>query len=138
MILTRGMSGGRLATGALLLFFATYGAGYLLFSGDQAWVFQRLVGSVAIALLVVVTFGRRVSHWTSRGIRSLDDWILRRSARAAVLLAVLIATYFVSWCGISFLRHYYFHSSYDLAIMDQIVWNTAQVVDKEKVGFSAK
>ncbi|MGE5305031.1 MAG: DUF2079 domain-containing protein, partial [Alphaproteobacteria bacterium] len=29
-------------------------------------------------------------------------------------------------CGVTFLRHYYFHSSYDLAIMDQVVWNTAQ------------
>jgi uncharacterized membrane protein len=38
----------------------------------------------------------------------------------------LIITYFVSWCGVSFLRHFYFHSAYDLAIMDQVVWNTAQ------------
>jgi len=30
------------------------------------------------------------------------------------------------WCGVSFLRHYYFHSSYDLAIMNQVVWNSSQ------------
>jgi uncharacterized membrane protein len=30
------------------------------------------------------------------------------------------------WCGVSFLRHYYFHSSYDLAIMNQVIWNSSQ------------
>ena len=50
----------------------------------------------------------------------------RGQLRAGIVLAALILTYFVSWCGISFLRHYYFYSSYDLATQDQVVWNTAQ------------
>jgi uncharacterized membrane protein len=59
-------------------------------------------------------------------LKRLDGWILQNRLRASYLLAALIATYFILWCGVSFLRHYYFHSSYDLAIMDQVVWNTAQ------------
>jgi uncharacterized membrane protein len=122
------MSNGRLAaaTGAVLCFFATYGAGYLSFSGDQLWIFQRLMGFVALGLFLIFAIGMSVGDWTSRALEKLDGWILERPVRAGVLLSVLILTYFVSWCGVSFLRHYYFHSSYDLGIMDQVVWNTSQ------------
>ena len=119
--------GGITAAIAVTLFFcAGYGARYLSLNGDQVWVFQRLVGFVLVVLLVVFTFGRSVGDWASRSLNTLDKWILGHSTRAAVLLAVLMGAYFVSWCGVSFLRHYYFHSSYDLGIMDQVVWNTAQ------------
>jgi uncharacterized membrane protein len=59
-------------------------------------------------------------------LRRMDGWILQRPARAGLLLAVFILTYFVLWSSVSFLRHYYFHSRYDLATQDQVVWNSAQ------------
>src|SRR5215813_652424 len=122
------MSNRRLATaaGVVLFWFATYGAGYLSFSGDQLWIFQRLMGFIALGLFLVFAVGVTVGDWTSRALEELDGWILERRVTAGILLSVLILTYFVSWCGVSFLRHYYFHSSYDLGIMDQVVWNTAQ------------
>jgi uncharacterized membrane protein len=127
MILIRGIASGRLAaaTGIILLFFAIYGAGSLLFGGDQLWIFRRLMGFIAIGLFLVFAVGAILGEWASRALEKMDGWLLKKSPRAGVLLGVLILTYFVSWCGVSFLRHYYFHSSYDLGIMDQVVWNTA-------------
>ena len=60
------MSNGRLATatGAVLCFFATYGAGYLSFSGDQLWIFQRLMGFVALGLFLIFAVGISVGDWT--------------------------------------------------------------------------
>ena len=59
-------------------------------------------------------------------LKRLDGWILQSPARAGFLLAIFILTYFVLWCGVSFVRHYYFHSKFDLATQDQVVWNSAQ------------
>jgi uncharacterized membrane protein len=55
-----------------------------------------------------------------------DRWLLQRPKRIAVLLSIFVLAYFGLWCTESFLRHYFFHSSYDLAVMDQVVWNTSQ------------
>ena len=56
----------------------------------------------------------------------IDAWIVERPARAPALLIVLMLGYCGLWGGVSFLRHHYFHSSYDLAIMNQVVWNSSQ------------
>ena len=69
---------------------------------------------------------RSVGICASQSLTKVDRWILGSPARAPVILAILIATYFVGWSAVSFLRHYHFHSGYDLAIMDQVVWNTSQ------------
>jgi uncharacterized membrane protein len=59
-------------------------------------------------------------------LRRFDGWIPQRPRRATALLSFLVLGYFSLWCTVSFLRHHYFHSSYDLAVMDQVIWNTAQ------------
>jgi uncharacterized membrane protein len=46
--------------------------------------------------------------------------------RATLLIGVLIFSYAAFWSGITSLRHYYFHSGYDLAVHDQVVWNSSQ------------
>jgi uncharacterized membrane protein len=58
-------------------------------------------------------------------LRRFDRWI-QHGSRATTLLSILVLGYFSLWCSVSFMRHYFFHSSYDLAIMDQVVWNTSQ------------
>jgi uncharacterized membrane protein len=124
----RHASSGRLvpAIGAVLLFATTYGTGYLSLGSDQLWIFERVMGLMGLGLFLVFASGIAVGDRVSGALTKLDDWILAKPTRAGTLLAVMIFTYVVSWCGLSFLRHYYFHSSYDLGIMDQVVWNTAQ------------
>jgi uncharacterized membrane protein len=128
MILAWGPSRGRVAaaTGVALLFCPMYSAGYLSLHGDQLWVFQRIMGVIGLGLLVIFTIGKSLSFRALRALNGLDGWIQQRPSRASVLLVVFILTYVVLWCGVSFLRHYYFHSSYDLSILNQVVWNTAQ------------
>jgi len=128
MILTVATFTGRIAAaaGVGLLFCATYGAGYLSLHGDQLWIFQRVMGFTAVGVLLLFTLGRSGSIWAFRTLKSLDRWILEYPARASIVLAIFVLGYFALWCGVSFLRHYYFHSSYDLGILNQVVWNTAQ------------
>jgi uncharacterized membrane protein len=59
-------------------------------------------------------------------VKRLESWIEQRPQRALTVLWTMVLGYFTFWCAVSFVRHYYFHSSYDLAIMDQVVWNTSQ------------
>jgi len=116
----------RLAATMLLVLCVIYAAGRLSLTGDQLWIFQRLMAVTAASVLVVFAARGRVKSRTLEAVERLDTWILERPARASILLAVLVLGYFGAWCVVSFLRHYYFHSSYDLAIMNQVVWNTSQ------------
>ena len=77
-------------------------------------------------LLRISSIGGRVRLHSLETLHRIDAWIVERPARAPALLAVLMLGYCGLWCGVSFLRHYYFHSSYDLAIMNQVVWNSSQ------------
>jgi len=113
------------ALGFVVLLCAGY-AVYHRLPTDQLWIFQRLIGFVALGLLVIAFFGSVINDAGCRALNRLDGWIDARPSRAGFLLAFLITAYFVAWCSVSFLRHHYFHSSYDLAIMDQVVWNTSQ------------
>jgi uncharacterized membrane protein len=127
MILTRTTFGGRIAvTGVALFVCAVYAAGYLSLHGDELWIFQRVMGFTVAGMLLVFAVGKNVSLRVYGVLKSFDAWILVRPARASIVLTVFIFGYFALWCAVSFLRHYYFHSSYDLGIMDQVVWNTAQ------------
>jgi len=128
MIFTPRIANGRTvwATAAAVLFCAISGAGSRFLDVDQVWIFQRMMFLVMSGLVVVFSFGRQLSLPASKGLDRLNGWLLENPARSSVLLGVFVSGYFLLWCVISFLRHYYFHSSYDLAIMDQVVWNTAQ------------
>jgi uncharacterized membrane protein len=77
-------------------------------------------------LLRISSAGGRVALHAREALDRIDAWILERPGRAPALLTVLVLGYCSLWCGVSFLRHYYFHSSYDLAIMNQVVWNSSQ------------
>lgn len=93
----------------------------------QVWIFQWIMNLSATGLILVVVFGEQINQWAGKTIERLDEWLLRSSARAHLLLGFLILLYTALWCGLTFLRHYYFHSdAYDLAIQDQVVWTTSQ------------
>jgi uncharacterized membrane protein len=79
-----------------------------------------------VGLLLVAAAGGSVSHLALDKLGRLEVWIVARPARIRFLLAGLILGYCVLWCAVTFLRHYYFHSSYDLGIMNQVAWNTSQ------------
>ena len=113
-------------TVAALVFCGAYGLGSWSFNGQQLWYFQSTMHWVALGLLVVFTVGKSISVWAFRALRGLDRWILQNPGRAGLLLVIFMLTYFAFWSGVSFLRHYSFRSSYDLAIMDQVAWNTTQ------------
>ena len=116
----------RPAVGAGLLLLAIYAAGHVWLTGDQLWIFQRLIAFTAAGALVLSFVGSRRRSRMLERVERLDAWLQASPARASGLLAVLVLGYFGAWCTVSFLRHHYFHSSYDLAIMNQVVWNTSQ------------
>lgn len=105
---------------------AAYGAGHWWLSGGQLGTFQSIMHWLALASLVVLAAGERLGRWTHQMLEMANGWLLRNPGRAALLLVAFMLAYFTFWSGVSFLRHYSFRSSYDLAIMDQVVWNTAQ------------
>lgn len=101
--------------------------GYPSVKRHQVWIFQRVMHWVGFGSVVIFAFGEQINHWGAKTIEGLDAWILRGSRRANFLLVSLILSYTLLWCGVTFLRHYYFHSqAFDLGIQDQVVWNTSQ------------
>jgi len=111
----------------VLVFAAANGAGRLSPDLHPLWVFQRIVRLIGLGLVVASTVGEYIDRWAVETLERLDRWILRDGRRARLLLIVLILMYAVLWAGVTFLRHYYFHSKgFDLGIQDQVVWNTAQ------------
>jgi uncharacterized membrane protein len=111
--------------GILVIAAANFGDNLLL-NRYQVWIFQRMMQWVGLGLVVVFTVGERLSDWALEAIEKLDVWILRVRNRTGSLLTAIVFAYIVFWCGASFIRHYYFNSSYDLAVFDQIIWNTSQ------------
>jgi uncharacterized membrane protein len=93
--------------------------------GHQLRTFQRLSLVSGLGLLVVAAAGERIRSRLVQPLVRFEAWLAVRPSRAALVLAALVLAYVVLWCGVSFLRHYYFHSSYDLAIMDQVAWNSS-------------
>lgn len=119
----------RIAGGMLgiLVLAAASGAGYLSLESHQLWILQRIVRLIGLGLVAVFTVGKYIDRWAIEKLKRLDGWLLRDGRRIGLLLIVLILTYTAIWDGVTFLRHYYFHSNaYDLGIQDQVVWNTAQ------------
>jgi uncharacterized membrane protein len=114
------------AVGAGLLLLAVYIAGHVWLTGDHLWIFQRLIAVTAAGALVISVVGSRLRSRMLEQVERLDVWLQASPARASGLLAILVLGYFGAWCTVTFLRHHYFHSSYDLAIMNQVVWNTSQ------------
>lgn len=110
-----------------LVFTAANGADYLSLEPHQLRILQRIVHLIGLGLVVIFTVGKYIDRWAVETLERLDKWILGGGRRASFLLIVLILAYTVMWDGITFLRHYYFHSrGFDLGIQDQVVWNTAQ------------
>src|SRR5262245_21715581 len=117
--------GVRIVVGVLVIAAANLG-GYLSLNRQQVWIFEHIMHWVGFGVVVVFALGERLSDWALKLIETLDRWILHRKGRAGLLLAVLVFTYMIFWCAASFIRHYYFNSTSDLAIFDQVIWNTAQ------------
>ena len=116
---------GRFAA-AFALLLAIYAAGYTSLEGHQLRTLQRLVAVTAVGLMAVAGFGGAIGRWALERFQRFDAWARGRPSRVPVLLAILVLAYTAFWCAVTFLRHYYFHSSYDLAIMDQVVWNSSE------------
>jgi uncharacterized membrane protein len=98
----------------------------LTLTGHQLQTLQRLAGVVLAGIVVTGLAGPSLGSLAVAKVRQLDSWLAERPSRAAVFLGMLVAAYFCLWCAVSFARHYLFHSSYDLGIMDQVVWNSSQ------------
>jgi len=100
--------------------------GFRQFDLTQLWKFQRIVHLVGLGLVVVSTVGSHIDRWAARILGTLEKWLARDRRRANLLLVVLILTYVSVYGGATFFRHRSFNSTgYDLAIQDQVVWNTA-------------
>lgn len=67
-----------------------------------------------------------IDRYTNTILVVVDRWLGKHSQRAGLLLGILIFSYGAFWSGITSLRHYHFHSGYDLAVQDQVVWNSSQ------------
>ncbi len=115
----------RYAAGTVLLA-ATVAAGQLTLSGHQLGTLQRLAVVVLTGLVAVFFAGPSLTSLAAAKVGWLDSWLTGRQYRAAVALGTLVAAYVGLWCAVSFARHYLFHSSYDLGIMDQVAWNSSQ------------
>ena len=116
---------GRYAAGVLLLG-AIVVAGQLTLSGHELRTLQRLAAVVLTGLVAMYFAGPSLGSLAAAKVRQLELWLSARPSRPAVVLGVLVAAYFCFWCAVSFSRHYLFHSSYDLGIMNQVAWNSSQ------------
>jgi len=104
---------------------ATLVAGQLSLIGHQLQTLQRLLAVVLAGLAVVYFAGPSLSSLAAAKVRQFDAWLSVRPSRATTVLATFVVGYFCLWCAVSFARHYLFHSSYDLGIMDQVAWNSS-------------
>ncbi len=116
---------GRYATGLVLLGLTVL-VGELTLAGHQLRMLQRLAVIVLTAIIALYLAAPSLSSLAVAKVRQLDSWLSVRPSRVAVVLGTFIAAYIGLWCAVSFARHYLFHSSYDLAIMDQVAWNSSQ------------
>jgi uncharacterized membrane protein len=110
---------------ACVLLVATLVAGQLSLIGHQLQALQRLLAVVLAGLAVMYFAGPSLSSLAVAKVRQFDAWLSVRPSRATTVLATFIVGYFCLWCAVSFARHYLFHSSYDLGIMDQVAWNSS-------------
>lgn len=102
-------------------------ARHLALNIDQVWIFQWIMHFLGIGTIIIFMFGGQIGHWATKRIERLDAWLSQSNGRATFWLGSLILSYTLLWCGLTFLRHYYFHSqAFDLAIQDQVVWNTSR------------
>ncbi|MFW6116241.1 MAG: DUF2079 domain-containing protein, partial [bacterium] len=94
---------------------------------SQLWKFQTILKVIGLGLVVVSVAGGLVDRLVKTALDGIDAWLLQDDRRCRVLLILLIAIYAITYGGVTFYRHYSFNSTgYDLAILDQVVWNTAQ------------
>jgi uncharacterized membrane protein len=99
---------------------------FLALSRDQIRIFRYILRIVGVGLIFVSTFGAYIERWGTQALQRMDEWLGRKALRPALLLLLLILAYAFLWSSVTFLRHYYFHTGYDLAIHDQVVWNTSK------------
>jgi uncharacterized membrane protein len=101
-------------------------AGQLTLGGHQLATLWRIAAVVLTGMAATSVAGPSLSALAVAKVRRFDSWLSARPTRAAMVLGSLVAAYVFLWCAVSFARHYLFHSSYDLAIMDQVAWNSSQ------------
>ena len=107
-------------------------------SGDLPLGFQRLgllqfsefraiLRISGLGLVVAFTIGDLIDRSVRKILGSIDGWLLQSERRSTAALILLIAAYTITYSGVTFYRHYSFNSTgFDLAILDQAIWNTAQ------------
>jgi len=88
-------------------------------------VLRRLMLVTGLGAMAFFAVGDRMAVLAERALKELDRWLQSDRRRAPLVLGAIMLAYMVGWNGVSFLRHYYFHTTYDLAFFDQVVWNTA-------------
>ena len=108
----------------VLIFVAASRANSL--SLDQPWILQHIIRLIGLGLITAATIGRFIDKLAAQCVQRSDTWILQTERRTTLLLATLLLSYTFFWCGVTFIRHFYFHSGMDLGNQDQVVWNTMQ------------
>ena len=94
---------------------------------DTMGTFLSIVNVAGLGVLVVFAVGCYLEPIGRVILDGADQWIANGRYRAAVVLSALIVLYVLVYCGLTFYRHYNFNSTgWDLAIQDQVVWNTSQ------------
>lgn len=111
---------------SVMVFAAANGDWFPSLNSHQVWTFRQIIRLIGLGLIVAFTIGGYIDRWALEAFERLDRWMQRGGHRASLFLILLILAYTVLWSGVTFARHYYFHSSFDLATQDQVVWNTAQ------------
>jgi uncharacterized membrane protein len=112
----------------ILILIGSAATGHLLpYNLDTINTFLNIVGLAGLGLVVVFAIGGYIEQIGVKTLNKGDKWIDKGRYRAVAILALLMLLYILTYGSFTFYRHYSFNSTgYDLAIQDQVVWNTAQ------------
>jgi Predicted membrane protein len=90
------------------------------------WTFLSIVSLAGLGLVIVFAIGGFIEQKGLVALTQADKWIVKGRHRASVILALLMLMNILIYSSFTFYRHYYFNSTgWDLAIQDQVVWNTS-------------
>jgi uncharacterized membrane protein len=126
-MLRKNIRGVRLA-GAVILVLLMIAAMHMTFPGlgpEGERVLRRMLLVATLECVAFLAIGDWIGRQAEAVLRQLDRWFMADQRRPLLLLCALILAYIIAWDGITFLRHYFFHTTADLAMWDQVVWNTA-------------
>jgi uncharacterized membrane protein len=116
--------------GMLMFLSANYArslpCGFQQFPLSQLWKFQRIIHLIGLGVVVASMAGKYIDKWAIKIVEIIDKWLWHGRSRTWLALWGLVLLYTIVYSGFTFYRHYSFNSTgYDLAIQDQVVWNTA-------------